>query len=118
MGLTYVTVRVTDLVGGQPPEEVELVVDTGATLSVIPRPILARLGVAPLAKRQLRAFGGSAEREVGEVRVHYDGDSSPVRVIFGEEGDPALMGATTLEQLGYEVHPISHELKPTTMWLL
>ena len=33
------------------PAEIELLVDTGATFSVVPRNVLARLGVQPMEQR-------------------------------------------------------------------
>ena len=38
-------------------------------------------------------------------------------VIFGEEGDSNLLGATTLESLGLALDPIRRELKPIPMIL-
>ncbi|MEW5946111.1 MAG: hypothetical protein AB1742_07935 [bacterium] len=38
-------------------------------------------------------------------------------VIFGEPGDSALLGATTLESLGLVLDPLKRELKPLPMVL-
>jgi hypothetical protein len=38
-------------------------------------------------------------------------------VIFGEEADSALLGATTLEALGLSLDPIRRELEPLPLIL-
>lgn len=118
MGMTYVRVRVANPSRPRRTEEIELLVDTGAMLSVVPRPVLQGLGIKSVDKRRFRAFGGIVERETGGVRMEYDGVRAVVGVIFGEPGDASVMGATTLESLGYQVDPVAGELKPTEMLLL
>jgi predicted aspartyl protease len=49
--------------------EVEALVDTGATYSVVRRDVLEQLGVRPLERRRFKAFGGYVERDVGEARL-------------------------------------------------
>lgn len=112
------TVRLSNPAQPEPAEEVKLLVDTGAILSVVPRLLLGRLGIKSVDKRSFRAFGGVIERETGGVLLRYDGASSVVPVVFGDAADPAVMGVTTLEALGYQVDPVSGELKPTEMLLL
>ena len=118
MGMTYVRVRVANPSRPRRTEEIELLVDAGAMLSVVPRPVLQSLGIRPLDKRRFRAFGGIVERETGSALVEYGGVRAGVGVIFGEPGDASVMGATTLETLGYQVDPVARELKPTEMLLL
>ena len=38
-------------------------------------------------------------------------------VIFGEDGDRSLLGATTLESLGLALDPLKRELRPIPMVL-
>ncbi|MEM3697348.1 MAG: hypothetical protein QXQ94_07605 [Candidatus Bathyarchaeia archaeon] len=33
-------------------------------------------------------------------------------VIFGEKGDTSILGATSLESLGFQVDPVTKKLKP------
>jgi len=118
VGLTYVKVRIAHPSHLERGEEVELLVDTGAMLTVVPRAVLQRLGVNPGARRPFRAFGGVVHRETGVAAVIYNGEVAGIRVIFGEEGDPAVLGVTALEALGYQVDPVTGELRPTEMLLL
>lgn len=116
--MTRVTVAVSNPASRQPEEQIELLVDTGAMLSVLPRALLEQLGVAPIERRRFRAFGGVVQRETGGAVLRYDGTSAVVTVIFGEPDDPPVMGVTTLEILGYQVDPISGTLRPSEMLLL
>ena len=92
--------------------------DTGATLSVIPREILHRLGVQKLRTVSLvLADGRRAERDVGDAAVSVNGESVPCRVVFGESADAILLGLTVLEQLGLAVDPVQRRLVPTDFLL-
>ncbi|ABL89126.1 conserved hypothetical protein [Pyrobaculum islandicum DSM 4184] len=77
--------------------EVEALVDTGAIYNVVGRDLLERLGVKPLEKTRFRVFGGVVEREVG---VELIGRRRTAVVVFGETGDPVVLGVTALEALG------------------
>ena len=67
--------------------------DTGATLSVIPRTVLESLGIGP-------------------ARSVVEADATPCRVLFGEAEDVVVLGLTALEQLGLAVDPIGRRLVP------
>ena len=92
--------------------------DTGATLSVIPRGLLEALGVSSIGRNRFRGFGGVVSREVSNVLVSYGGSVAGVTVVFGEKDDPAIMGVTALESLGYQVDPVTGKLTPSEMLLL
>ncbi len=98
--------------------EVEAIVDTGAIYSVVRRDILEQLGVKPVERRRFRAFGGYVERDVGEVGMVLMGRRRIVPVIFGEDGDPAVIGVTALEIFGLEVDVVRGTLKEAELLLL
>jgi len=65
---------------------VELVVDTEATYTVLPRSLLERLGISPIKSARL-ADGRIVERPLGEARMEVEGRyASTTPVVFGEEG--------------------------------
>ncbi len=95
---------------------VELFVDTGATLSWVPRQVIERLGVPRVGRRSLLvADGRTIERDTAGVSVQFNGTHGVVTVVVAEEGDAHLLGATTLETLGLGVDPIRHRLVPQTL---
>jgi clan AA aspartic protease len=119
LGLTYVRVNVAAPGSPDRSEEIEFLVDTGAILSVIPRPMLERLGVMPVDRQRVRAFGGEVmERDVGVVLFTYNGASGSVSVIFGEEGDQLILGVTALEVMALRVDPRSGQLERTDILML
>jgi predicted aspartyl protease len=118
MGFVHVQVGISSPERPEREELVRLLVDTGAILSVIPRAVLEHLGVRPTGKRNVRGFGGSLSRETGGVQMRYNGTVANVTVVFGEADDPVVMGVTALESLGYEVDPVTGQIKPTEMLLL
>ena len=98
--------------------EVEAIVDTGAIYSVVRRDVLEQLGVKPVERRRFRAFGGHVEQDIGEVGMVLMGRRRIIPVIFGEDGDPAVAGVTTLEIFGLEVDVVRGVLKEAELLLL
>ena len=98
--------------------EVEDIVDTGAIYSVVRRDVLEQLGVKPVERRRFRAFGGYVERDIGEVGMVLMGRRRIIPVIFGEDGDPAVVGVTALEIFGLEVDVVRGVLKEAELFLL
>ena len=118
MGFLRVDVELSNPTDPRQFERIELLVDTGATLSVVPAPMLERLGVRPLGRRDFKGFGGVVRRQTGNVTMAYDGAAAGITVVFGEPDDPPILGVTALESLGYRVDPVTGELHPTEMLLL
>ena len=91
----------------------ELLVDTGAAYSRLPRSMLVSLRIAPRSRRQFRlADGRTVEWEFGDALFVVDGYQAPSPVIFGDEGCPKLLGAVTLEAMGVGVAPVNRRLLP------
>ena len=119
MGITTITARVFTPADLSRFVELEFIVDLGAGHSVVPRSILQELGVTPhTTKRFYMVDGQSIERQVGGAAFEYAGERAYAPVVFGEEGDAALMGATTLEGFGFVLDPFRRELRPMLMRLL
>ncbi len=99
--------------------EVELLVDTGATYTVLPASLLEKLGVKPVRRVRLRlADGRVVEKPLGEVGIEIEGyRASATPVVFGDEGI-YLLGAVTMEQLGLAPDPIEKRLKPVEALLM
>ena len=118
MGLTVLELEVANPATPEVGEKVEFLIDSGAIYSVVPAPILERLGIRPLVEQTFRLADGSkiVRRKGGAVFRH--GERVGVAdVIFGEEGDSTLLGAFTLEALGLSLDPLRRELRPLPMIL-
>ena len=99
----------------QPERRVELegLVDTGALFTQIPEPILARIGITPSGHRAVYyADGTGAVVPVAKADVNIHGIETATMILFGRPKSLVLIGATTLETLGFGVDPIHKTLIP------
>jgi len=114
-----VRVRVWKVGDPKRARELELLVDTGSTYTVIDSDVLRGIGVEPRREVPLRIADGSVvKRDYGEVGVEIEGlEVSATPVIFGDKG-VFLLGAVTLEQLGLAPDPVQKRLVPTTAFMM
>ena len=118
MELTVLEIEIGNPADPHNTEKVELLVDSGAIYSVIPAPLLKKLKIEPLAQEEFRlADGSKIVRNKGVAIFKYGDRIGGADVVFGEEGDSALLGAFTLEALGLILDPLRRELKPLPMLL-
>ena len=118
MGLTFIEVEVANLSDPASSFPIEFLVDSGAIFSVAPKAILEELGIQPIKDETFfLANGEKVVRKRGGALFRYNEKMGVADVIFGEEGDSNLLGATTLESLGLALDPLKRELKPLPMIL-
>ncbi len=117
MGLFRIRGVVYSLEDERRSQEMELVVDTGATYPVVPASVAEHLGIRPSEDLTL-ANGTRLPRKVGWAGLAYDGRKTQTRIVFGEAVDVPLLGAFALEGLGAEVDPVARTLRPATQYLL
>jgi clan AA aspartic protease len=99
----------------EPERRVELegLVDTGALFTQIPEPILAGLGIVPSGYRSVHyADGTGAVVPVAKAEITIHGIETATMVLCGRPRSLVLVGATTLETLGFGVDPIHKTLIP------
>lgn len=97
----------------------DLLVDTGATWSLIPPEAARVLGVEPFETRPVRtADGRRLDLPLAEVRFTIDGRSLTTPCLIGAPGALPLLGAVTLEALGLAPDPVQKILVPVTGLLL
>jgi clan AA aspartic protease len=119
MGITEVTVEVSNPRDQTQWQTLDLIADTGAIFSVIPKTTLDQLGITPYAEETFHlADGSEIRRPLGDVFIRIDGKARTVPTIFGEPTDTPLLGVTALEILGYAIDPRTRKLEPTKMLLL
>ncbi|MHA1616447.1 MAG: retroviral-like aspartic protease family protein [Candidatus Njordarchaeales archaeon] len=111
MGLFKVKFKVCSTRDPNRCKEVEGLVDTGAIISVVPKRILEELGIEPIREQDfgLATCGLRVRRKIGAafIKININGKELVTNdeVIFGEEGDTIILGATVLEKLGLKVDP-------------
>ena len=103
---------------GGPAWRVDALVDTGAAYSMLPRAVLESLGHAAVrTQRVILADGRIEEWMITQVEVECEGRRTFTPVLMGPAGTPALLGATTLEELGLGVDPLGRRLVPVDLYL-
>lgn len=118
MGLTVLEIEVGNPAKPEVTEKLEFLIDSGVIYSVVPTPVLEKLGIKPLTKQEFRlADGTKIVRKKGIALFKYGDKIGGADVIFGEDGDSILLGAFTLEALGLVLDPLRRELKPLPMIL-
>ena len=116
MGITYVEGRARGPSGKE--EGVSLLVDSGATYSVLPQKTWEAIELRPKRKVTFTlADGTTVERSVSEAYLILPQGEAHTPVILGEEGDEALLGVVTLEILGLVFNPFDRTLRPMRMLL-
>lgn len=107
MGKVCVPITVLPLAGSRRRgTTLEALVDTGATLSMVPTGVLRRLGIRPVDRMAVRlADGRVVHRAVGETKLQIDGKTVTSRVMFGKRNDATVLGLVALESLGLAVDP-------------
>jgi clan AA aspartic protease len=93
--------------------EIEALVDTGATMMVLPADAVSRLGLLPAGYRKVRyADGRTAEVPwVSGVGVTILGRQTVTNALVEAAGTTALIGQIPLEELDLLVDPKSRELR-------
>ena len=118
MGLTNLIIEVGNPSHPEKTEKIDFLIDSGAVYSVVPSEILKRLGIKPLTKQEFRLADGSIIiRKKGIALFKYKDKIGGADVIFGEKNDSRLLGAFTLEALGFALDPIKRDLLPLPMVL-
>lgn len=94
---------------------VRMLVDTGATHSVIPADVARRLGVRRTTWKLKvgLADGSTRSMHCGVMRVRLAGREAGDTVLIGPRGTEPLLGVEALEALGLSVDPRSGKLRKT-----
>ena len=121
MGTVKVTIGVGDPQGRQ-FLDLEVTVDTGSTFTAVPRELLQRLGVpversaqSELADGRVAPVDARSPVDVGRTLIRLEGKEFPTPVIFGDEGEPNLLGVIALEDTLLAVDPVARRLIPVNL---
>jgi clan AA aspartic protease len=118
MGVFRIAIEIGDP-QGESFQAVEALVDTGATSTTLPATLLTQLGVRPYRKSVFElADGSQLELDVGRTWVRVNGQQEFTQVVFGKEGAEPILGAVTLQEMGFAVDPVKGRLVPVHKYLL
>lgn len=116
MGHVWVRARIGDEAGSS-AAEVEALVDTGATLTVVPRRLAEQLGLRVTGRTQVETAAGRITLDRTRIRIELEGREDVVPALISDVTDRVLIGVTTLEILGLQVDPLTGRLKEWTALL-
>lgn len=96
-------------------ERVRFLVDTGATYTIVPEDLAARLGLAlsPTPKDVTLADGSRRARHFTTVWVRVADREAAATSFVAPAGSEPLLGVEALETLGLAVDPTTGALNPT-----
>ena len=113
MGTLSVRFTVRHPIEGHQQLELDGLVDPGALFTQIPGDVLARIGVMPSGTRAVHYADGTRDVvPVAKADIAINGVEATTMVLCGRPGSLVLVGATSLEILGFGVDPIHKKLIP------
>ena len=112
MGAVHVTVTIRNPAEPSKSWDGLFLVDTGAADSLVPRPCLEAIGLAPKGQRVYEtADGREVKMDVTTGDIEFMGEFTAGILIFGDPDAKPLLGVTALESVGVEVDPVNQRLK-------
>jgi len=114
MGKVVEKVKLTSLFEPEKSLEVEAVIDTGATMVVLPMDIVEELGLRKMREVKVRYANNKVETKsiYGVVNIELKGRSANLDVLVEEKGSQPLIGQVLLELLDLIVEPKTRKLTP------
>ena len=93
--------------------EIEALVDTGATMLMLPSDVVTALGLLPDGYRKVRYADGRVTEIpwVSGIRISILGRDTVTNALVAETGTTPLLGQIPLEELDLLVDPKSRELR-------
>ncbi|OGU13255.1 MAG: aspartyl protease [Ignavibacteria bacterium GWB2_35_12] len=119
MGLIFVEASVENI---QKQKEINMLVDSGASYSMVTKPIWKELELKPQREMEfILADGSRIKRNISEcfLKLPFVQAEGHTPVILGEDGDDEnLLGAVTLKIFGLILDPLSRVIKPMRAMLV
>ena len=117
MGITYVEAVAVGPTGKR--EAVRLLVDSGATYSLLPERVWRAIELEPTREMSFSlADGTQVVRRISGCWLSLEQGEGHSPVILGEPGDEGLLGVVTLEILGLVLNPFNRTLQPLRAMLM
>nr|VFJ74260.1 MAG: Predicted aspartyl protease [Candidatus Kentron sp. FW] len=117
MGLVYIEGTVSG--PADKKLDIDFLVDSGATYSLLAEKDWKALGLEPKRSATFTLADGTAmERGISECHLALPQGEGHMPVILGEGDDEPLLGVVTLEILGLVLNPFNRTLQPMRMLLV
>jgi len=114
MGKVVEKIKIVNVFEPEKKVEVEAVIDTGATMLVLPQDIINKLNLRKMREVKVRYANTKVEKKsiYGVVTVEICGRAGEFNVLAEPEGAQPLVGQIILEQLDLIVDPSTRKVIP------
>jgi len=113
MGKVVERVKVTNFKDPSKSIEIEAIIDTGATMSVLPMDLIQKLGLEKIDEVNVRYADNVKRKEIyGWVILEIAGRKAVFDVLAENEGAQPLIGQIVLERLDLVIEPSTRKVIP------
>ncbi len=98
-------------------KKVKALVDTGASLSVLPKGLADELGIEAVSEDRVMTGAGQIRISRGRAWIRLEGKESPFDVWLSDIIDKVLIGVVVLETFGFEVDPTTGTIREKPLLL-
>ena len=114
MGKVIERIKLTNVFDPSKTEAVSAVIDTGATMLVLPQDLVERLGLRKVRDARVRYANRDVEVKAiyGVVALDIRGRVGNFDVLAEVAGSQPLVGQIVLEELDLMIHPATRQLTP------
>ena len=116
MGHTWVEIEVSDM-NKKESAKVKALVDTGATLTVLPKTFAEKLRIKAIREEKIMTGAGTVKVERGRAWIKLKDKEGPFDVWISDIIDKVLLGVVVLQSLGFKVDPVTETLKERPLLL-
>jgi predicted aspartyl protease len=119
MGIVKVRISITNPSDRARRREIpDVIVDTGASWTTIPKSLADELGLEIVGRRRVMTANGAIEVQQSHAMIEYDGHVSFSDIMISSTYPGVLLGALTLEGMALAVDPKSGRLIDSELLLL
>ncbi len=116
MGHSWVNIEVSDL-ERKHSTKVKALVDTGASLTTLPKKLADDLGITPTSQEHVSTGAGIIKISRGEAWIKLNGKEGPFSIWISDIIDKVLLGVIVLESFGFKVDPTTGTLEEKPLLL-
>lgn len=118
MGITTIKLKVQNPDQKSLVIEDEFLVDSGASITVLPEKLVKKLKIKPSYEKDfILADGKVVKRKIGYALISINGTTAPSPVVLGKKNDSKLLGALTLESMGFALDPFERRIYKAKLFM-
>ncbi|MEM2083434.1 MAG: aspartyl protease family protein [Nitrososphaerota archaeon] len=116
MGHSWVEVEIFNMEKTK-SKKVKALVDTGASLAVLPKEVANELGIEVVSEDKVMSGAGQIKISRGRAWIKLREKESPFDIWISDIIDKVLIGVVVLETFGFEVDPTTGTIKEKPLLL-